>query len=236
MVGIYKITNTLNGKFYIGQSNNIERRFKEHLTKGAASRIPLDIAIQKYGASNFKLEVLEECEVDELNEKEYFWIKETNAIELGYNLTQGGDQQSVGENNGRAKLKESDIVDIRVAYSQKKRRKEVYEKYKNIISFSTFASIWDGSQWAHIMPEVYTEELKRYYSKESTNGENSSSAKFTNEEVFNLRQRYIKESAREIYQDYLNRCSYDSFQKMLWGHTYKEVPIYRKKQKEWINL
>ena len=236
MVGIYKITNTLNGKFYIGQSNNIERRFKEHLTKGAISRIPLDIAIQKYGASNFELEILEECKVDELNEKESFWIEETRAIELGYNLSKGGNQQSVGENNGRAKIKELDVVDIRTAYSQKKRRKDVYEKYKNIISFSTFASIWDGSQWSHIMPEVYTEELKRYYSKESTNGENSPSAKFTNEEVFDLRQRYVNESAKEMYQDYVNRCSYDSFQKMLWGHTYKEVPIYKKKQKEWINL
>ena len=49
MIGIYKITNLVNGKTYIGQSNNIERRFKEHQQKGELSRIPVDIAIKKYG-------------------------------------------------------------------------------------------------------------------------------------------------------------------------------------------
>ena len=46
MIGIYKITNLINQKAYIGQSNDIERRFKEHQQKGEASRIHLDIAIQ----------------------------------------------------------------------------------------------------------------------------------------------------------------------------------------------
>lgn len=45
MIGIYKITNLLNNKSYIGQSNNIERRFLEHCSKGKNSRILLDIAI-----------------------------------------------------------------------------------------------------------------------------------------------------------------------------------------------
>lgn len=64
MIGIYKITNKINGKFYIGQSNNINRRFQEHITKGQLSRIPLDIAIQKYGKENFLYETLEECSID----------------------------------------------------------------------------------------------------------------------------------------------------------------------------
>lgn len=53
MVGIYKITNKINGKIYIGQSNNIKRRFWEHQNRGAASRIPVDAAIEKYGSENF---------------------------------------------------------------------------------------------------------------------------------------------------------------------------------------
>ena len=53
MIGIYKITKKENGKSYIGQSNNIERRFAEHRTKGESSRIPLDIAIQKYNIAVF---------------------------------------------------------------------------------------------------------------------------------------------------------------------------------------
>lgn len=53
MIGIYKIENLNDGKIYIGQSNNIERRFYEHMTKGTTSRIPLDTAIEKEGAESF---------------------------------------------------------------------------------------------------------------------------------------------------------------------------------------
>ena len=55
MIGIYKITNKINGKKYVGQSNNINRRFSEHCLR---SEIPIDIAIQKYGKENFVFEVL----------------------------------------------------------------------------------------------------------------------------------------------------------------------------------
>lgn len=117
MIGIYKITNKINGKIYIGQSNDIYRRFYEHQTKGGTSRIPVDVAIQKYGKDKFSYEVLEECSIDELNQKETFWIKKLNAIENGYNCSEGGNQQSIGENNGKAKLTEKDVIEIRKAYS-----------------------------------------------------------------------------------------------------------------------
>lgn len=58
MVGIYKITNKINGKIYVGQSNNIKRRFWEHQNRGAASRIPVDAAIEKYGSENFSMILL----------------------------------------------------------------------------------------------------------------------------------------------------------------------------------
>ena len=50
MIGIYKITKIENGKSYIGQSNDIVRRFNEHITK---NDIPIDIAISKYGSKAF---------------------------------------------------------------------------------------------------------------------------------------------------------------------------------------
>lgn len=72
MIGIYKITNKISGKSYIGQSNDIERRFKEHQTKGNRSRIPVDIAIQKYGKESFTYEIIELCQIEQLNEKEEY--------------------------------------------------------------------------------------------------------------------------------------------------------------------
>ena len=163
MVGIYKITKKENGKCYIGQSNDCERRFKEHQTKGESSRIPVDVAIKKYGKDAFTYEVIEECSIEKLNERESYWIRYYNSIEKGYNCSEGGDQQSIGENNGRSKLTEQDVIEIRKAYNNHLKQKDVYEKYKDIVSFGTFQAVWQGKSWAHIMPEVFTEENKKYY-------------------------------------------------------------------------
>lgn len=232
MIGIYKITNKINGKSYIGQSNNITRRFKEHCYR---DKLIIDQAIKKYGENNFNFEILEECTIEQLNEKEEYWIKFFQTNINGYNFSTGGNQQSEGENNGRSILKEDDIIFIRTAYNEHKKRKDIYEFFKDKIAFSTFASIWDGSSWSHIMPEVLTEENKKYFSKEATNGEKSSQAKFTDEEVILLRNRYVSESAKSIYKDYKDRCSYQALQQILWGRSYKHLPIYKKKEKKWIN-
>lgn len=232
MIGIYKITNKINGKIYVGQSNDIERRFSEHKYR---NKLQIDIAIQKYGKENFTFEVLEECPIEQLNNREMYWIKTLKSFENGYNNTTGGEQQSIGSNNGRAILTEEEVKIIRTAYANHERRKDVYLKFKDKISFATFANIWDGSSWTHVMPEVFTEENKIYYSRESTNGDKSTSAKFTNEEVIQLRERYVFENAKSIYEDYKDRCSYNTLQQILWGRTYKNLPIYKKKEKKWIN-
>lgn len=235
MVGIYKITNKINGKIYVGQSNNIKRRFWEYQNRGTASRIPVDAAIEKYGSENFQYDIIEECPIEKLNERETYWIKHFNSIKNGYNLSEGGNQQSIGSNNGRAILTEEDVKIIRIAYNNHEHRKDVYEQFKNKIAFSTFSRVWDGTSWQHIMPEVFTEENKRYYAKEATNGEKSTKAKFSNEEVLNMRTRYVSENARSIYNDYKDRCSYNTIQQILWGRTYKDLPVYKKKEKKWIN-
>lgn len=234
IIGIYKIENLLEQKVYIGQSVNVERRLKEH-GYGQGKRIPLDIAILDQGKENFTFELIEECSVTELNDRETYWIlfyKKTNKM---YNCNNGGEQNSIGENNGRAKLSSQDIVDIRTAYQNRKHRKDVYEKYKDKITFNSFANIWSGRTWSHIMPEVYTEESKLYYSKQATVGELSSFAIFSDSEVIKLRQRYVKETAKEIWKDYKDKIAYNSMQKLLCGSSYQHLPIYKKKTKEWIN-
>lgn len=236
MIGIYKITNKLNNKAYIGQSNDIERRFREHQTKGEASRIPLDIAIQKYGKENFLYEVLEECEIEQLNEKESYWITTLETHLKGYNCNAGGEQSSIGESNGKAKLTVEDVKKIRIAYNNHEKQRDVYEDYKHLITFNSFQNIWQGQSWKHIMPEVFTEENKKYYVYENSKGSNSKAAAFTDEEVIKIRQRYVNESAKAIYQDYKDRIAYQSFQMILWGRYYNNLPIYKKKEKRWINI
>lgn len=237
MIGIYKITEINNPMiFYVGKSNDIERRFKEHQTKTyEQTRIPFDGYIKEKGKDNFQYEVLEECEINQLDEKEKFWINKLDAKNSG-NKFDGGLRDVVGSHNPNSKLTEEDVKNIRIAYNNHLKQKDVYEKYKDKISFSYFQNLWQGRSWNHIMPEVFTEENKKYYTSKATQGEESSNAKFSNEEIIQIRQRYVNESAKKIYEDYQDRVSFQSFQMILWGRYYKELPIYKKKEKKWINI
>ena len=237
MIGIYKITEKENPTmFYVGKSNNIERRFKEHIQKSyAQSRIPFDDYISKKGKGAFIYEVLEECSLEELSAKEKYWIDKLEATKSG-NKFDGGLTDVVGSNNPKAKLTEQDVIEIRNAYNNHQKQKDVYEKYKDIISFNYFQNLWQGRSWAHIMPEVFTKENKEYYIFQNSKGENSTSASFSNEEILEIRKRYVTESAKEIYQDYQGRVSYQTFQEILWGRRYKNLPIYKKREKKWINI
>lgn len=232
MVGIYKITNKINGKKYVGQSNNIERRFSEHCLR---HEIPIDIAIQKYGKENFLFEVIEECSLDKLNSKEQYWIERENAFKDGYNCNTGGEQATLGEGNGRSKLTADEIVIIREAYNAHKPQREIYSLFEDRISFNHFQNIWQGRVWSHIMPEVFTEENKNYYIYENSRGSNSRTSSFSEEEVILIRTLYIEESAKVIYEPYKDRISFNGFQEILWGRRYKNLPVYSKKNKEWIN-
>lgn len=231
MIGIYKITKKSNGKSYVGQSNDINRRFDEHKYK---KDLAIDQAIQKHGADAFYFEILEECSLEELDSREKYWIAYYNTFKgFGYNCNEGGGN-SRGENNGRTNLTNEDVAYIRECYDLHCRRKEIYEQFKDKISFGAFASIWDGTTWKDIKQDVYTEENKQYYMYHATDGGNADGATLTNEEVLQCRERYVSESAKEIYKDFQDRLSYQTFQQMLWGRTYKNLPIYKKKSKEWI--
>lgn len=237
MIGIYKITEIDNpNMFYIGKSNDIKRRFKEHQQKTyEQSRIPFDGYIKEKGIEAFTYEILEECSIEKLSERERYWTDKFEATKSG-NKFDGGLRDVVGNNNPNKKITENDVVEIRKAYAAHKKQKNIYEFYKDKISFSYFQNLWQGQSWSHIMPEVFTKENKEYYIYQNSNGSNGASAKFTDEEVINIRKRYENESAKQIYQDYNERVSYQTFQALLWGRSYKNLPIYKKKEKKWINI
>ena len=98
MIGIYKITNQVNNKSYIGQSIHIEKRVKEHFWKAQCQKDVsfnsiLHQAIRKYGAENFKWEVLEECSIENIDKLEQNYIKQYNTISPnGYNILVGGQK------------------------------------------------------------------------------------------------------------------------------------------------
>lgn len=92
---IYKITNLVNGKEYIGQTSlSIQERFKQHIhdaNKGYYNHRPLYNAFNKYGIENFIVEELEECNTEEVNQKEIEYINKFDTYSNGYNATLGGE-------------------------------------------------------------------------------------------------------------------------------------------------
>lgn len=92
---IYKTTNLLNKKIYIGKD-------KKNNPKYLGSGILLINSIKKYGRENFKKEIIQECEsLEELNESETFWIfkLESYKREIGYNIALGGEGGDTISNN-----------------------------------------------------------------------------------------------------------------------------------------
>lgn len=88
--GIYRITNDLNGKHYIGLSKHIFRRWKEHSYLIPKSDKPLYRAIRKYGIENFSFHIVEECPAYKLSEREIYWTDKYKSFTDGYNVTSGG--------------------------------------------------------------------------------------------------------------------------------------------------
>lgn len=86
---IYKITNLINGNFYIGKTTRtINIRFNEHCKK-PSKRMPITLAIQKYGKENFISEQLDVADcVKDLNAKEIYYI---SSLKPQYNVSPGGD-------------------------------------------------------------------------------------------------------------------------------------------------
>lgn len=93
VTGIYKITNIITNECYIGQAVNIATRWAEHAKCGLGIDTPagnkLYAAMQEYGLQSFSWEVLEQCGIEELNEKERYYINLYDSVNYGYNILRG---------------------------------------------------------------------------------------------------------------------------------------------------
>lgn len=171
MLGIYKITNLINNKSYIGKSSNIEKRFLYHKTnyqyKTKDWNKTLYKAFRKYGIENFSFEVIEEMsniDYDKLsNNREQYWIIYYDSFKSGYNETEGGDGGAIERPLGKTKkLTDKEVEEIRNLYNSCNFcLSEAYELYKDKISKRGFQAVWLGENHKKIKPEVYTNENKK---------------------------------------------------------------------------
>lgn len=190
MTGIYKFTNKINNKSYIGQSKNIEGRYKRHLydARNGATTI-FHAAIRKYGIENFIFEVLEECEAEKLNELEIYYIQKYNTLmPNGYNMQTGG--QPYGE-QPYFHFKQSDIL---VIYDLLQNTELSYVSIGAIygVTATMIGHINFGREYAQInytYPIRLIEQSKQIQKKEVAHkicGEQSHRASITEETAYNI--------------------------------------------------
>lgn len=104
---IYKITNKINGKIYVGQTTrSLNERILEHARHNT---IVVDKAMQKYGIDSFEIEQIDSASnIDELNEREKYWIKYYDCVvPNGYNQCNGGENTAGYHHKEESKRKMS---------------------------------------------------------------------------------------------------------------------------------
>lgn len=165
MVGIYKITNSINNKAYIGQSINITRRWGEEKRNAFNQASPvynsiLSQAIRKYGVENFIFEVLEECEQQMLNDRESFWANYYNTYApYGYNAAYCGANGNI---SGCSLSLEQVLEIIHLLKTTDLTQEEIGKRFgitgKNVQPINT------GLHW-HILPNDEYPIRERYFRK-----------------------------------------------------------------------
>lgn len=212
MIGIYKFENKKNGKIYIGQTDNITRRFYEHLRRNEQQ---IDQAIRKHGVENFEFTVVEESSIENLTERESYWIEYYDSqIPNGYNV-KGPTNGVRGENHSGAKLTNEDIFFIRTCYKEK-----IYDTCADLwrenyphLSQGTIERAFFGRGWSHLMMDVYTEDLKEHYKKQylrsaiggrSRKGEENPVSILSEKDVIDMRALYQLRSRKEIFEAFPN--------------------------------
>lgn len=233
MIGIYKITNNINGHSYIGQAVNIEKRLREHINdsfneKRREYNYPLSRAYRKYGIDNFTNTILEICSKEELNEKEIYWINYFDTKNNGYNQLYGGNQvpeNFLGEKHHLAKLTDKEVFLVREEYNKHTPFEEVFQKFGKGMSESGFKKIWHGYTRKNIHYDVYTKENKEYWEYLKNI---SGNRLYSDKEILDIRLRLKKgESKESIYQDYKNKTSHssESFNDICSGKRYTHIKV-----------
>ncbi len=236
---IYKITNTINLKLYMGLTTvSLKERWSGHrAAANNGTNRHLYNSMRYYGIDKFKIEEIDQAKtLQELGEKERYYIKlyETQNPDKGYNLTAGGERNQY-DANPRARLSLDEVIQVREIYSMCELScKDCWEIYKDKISFSAFQKVWEGTTWKGVLDEVYTSEaLSIHKTKTALPGERNPNSILSNEEVLEIRKYYSTHTLNETFEKFgKNHKSKVSFRGII-DKGYSQIPMYSKINKIW---
>lgn len=165
--GIYSITCTRNNKKIIGASSNIEKRwsvYKSNLRHNKYYKKDLQEDYNTYGEDSFVYEVIEECSLENIDEREKYWIdyyKNNSDFEVynkntpfkrvpitNPNILHRMSEAQKGENNGNARLNESDVITIKKLIRDGYYCCDIANLYE--VRESQISNIKQGLRWSHI--------------------------------------------------------------------------------------
>lgn len=144
---IYKITNKINNKVYIGQTiRSLKRRWFEHCLDNKIGCFSLHRAIQKYGKENFDIQQIDHAHSrDELDNKEIYWIKYYDSMNplKGYNLKSGGNTCELSDevkkrmSKSHIGFRHSDKTKLKMSITRKGKKRGCFsEEWRKNISES----------------------------------------------------------------------------------------------------
>lgn len=231
MKAIYKWTNLINGKIYIGKSVDITKRLREYryeINKG--HNRPIILALKKYGFENFQFEIIEECNNlsnEEILQREQYWMNYYQSQDLtkGYNLLDANEtpieHYSEGSKNVKARLNEEKVLNIReMIFFQNIKPIEVYKIYANEISWDAFTKAYRGTTWLN----VDTSMIRNINSEIERKG--VAKAKLTEEDVKEIRRLAEQEkwTISEIYdKKFLGVCTRNTIKRIVNYETWKNI-------------
>ena len=208
MIGIYKITNLINNKVYIGQSWNIEKRWYAHRSREFNNH--LNHSIKKYKINNFSFEVIQELDAsiatqELLNSLEQKYIQEFESInpEKGYNKKSGGNQGGHLSQETKNKISATKKLNPRKqTLEEKQRRKQtMIQKY----GFPVAPITDDGRKRISLAMQGNTKGSKRKITPELRK-------KLS---IANTGKHHTEESKEKNRQAHLGRCATEETRKKL---------------------
>lgn len=212
-VYIYKITNLINGKVYIGQTNNLKRRWHQykHASKQSEHCQLITKAIAKYGIDNFKIEKIDEVDSrEEANEKEEYYMNlyDSRNLNVGYNIMTGGGVFGVTD-YVKDKISKG-LLEYYKTHNGTNYGKKFTEKHKLAMSISAIGK--PGTNTGKKFTEEHKDKISKsnMYKKHSDEtlkkissfriGKSPPNKRITNEIIIDVRKNYL--SIKEFSKKY----------------------------------